>query len=347
MSTSPNNARLGFALGALALLAGSAYYVRRKGAQAEAHNPPKGRFVEVDGVKLHYTEHGDPQAPALVMLHGIGAMGAEMELSGLVERASSQFRVLVFDRPGYGHSDRPTGRRYTPEVQGRLFLQALTQLDVERPVVLAHSWATLIAISMAAQAPRALKGLVLLSGYYTPSARLDVLFNSVPAIPVFGHLMAHTLSPLVARAIWGASLWRMFSPAPKALREAFDQRYPKWLTLRPHSLRAAAAETAMLIPQSVLLRSQEAELTLPVVVVAGEQDRLLMTRWHSQRLLDRLSNGRLHVVPGAGHMVHHAAPDAVFEAVREVATLVTPATPIDLAERRQVAPEDLPLQAGA
>lgn len=330
------------AASALAVLAGSALYVRHKRVQVEARHPPTGRFITVDGVTLHYTEHGDPHAPSLVLLHGLGSTGLDMELSGLVERAQGQFRVLVFDRPGHGHSERPAGRVSTPQAQARLFLQAFEQLGVERPTVLAHSWATLIAMSMAVQAPLALKGLVLLSGYYTPSARLDVLFNSLPAIPVIGNLMAHTLSPLLSRVLWGATMRRLFSPAPPHVRESFQQRYPKWMTLRPQALRAAAAESAMLIPQALMLRSQQGSLTLPIVIVAGENDRLLKAQWHSQRVQGRLPNSRLHLVPRAGHMVHHAAPDEVFQAIREVSSMVSSQAPLDFDEPRIGLPEDLP-----
>ncbi|RYY90106.1 MAG: alpha/beta hydrolase [Chitinophagaceae bacterium] len=327
----------------IAVLGASAYVVNRKSRQAEADNPPKGRFVDVDGVHLHLTEHGDPQAPALVMLHGMGTMGTEMELSGLVELAQSQYRVLVFDRPGYGHSDRPSGQIYTPELQAGLLLKALDQLGIERPVVLAHSWATLVATAMALQAPEAIKGLVLVGGYHTPGPRFDVLFNGMPAIPLIGPLMARTLSPLLSRAMWPAMSWRIFSPAPKAIRKSFSERYPLWMSLRPKSIRAAAAEAAMLVPETLRLFGRQPELQLPVVIVAGAQDRLLAPGWHSRRLQGRLPNSRLHVVPKAGHMVHHAAPDLVFEAVREVSSMVTQSTPVDWSSPPRLSPEEAAL----
>lgn len=338
---------LALAAGAVAMLGASAWYVKRQRTRVEAENPPAGRFVEVDGVRLHYTEHGDPAAPPLVLLHGMGMMGQEMEMSGLVERAAQQYRVLVFDRPGYGHSTRPSGRLYTPEEQARLFLQALSRLGVHRPVVLGHSWATLIAVAMAEQAPTELKGLVLVGGYYTPAPRFDVLFNSLPAVPLLGPLLAHTLSPLFSRAIWAPTMWRVFSPAPSEARRDFNARYPKWMTLRPQSIQAAAAEAAMLVPASVWQRSQHAGLQVPVVLVAGEQDRLITSGWHSGRVSERMPQSRLHIVPGAGHMVHHTAPDAVFDAVREVASLVTPTTPVDLDAPARMAPEDIALQPAA
>lgn len=307
---------LAVAAGVVAVLGASAWYVNRQRVRAEAENPPTGRFIEVDGVRLHYTEHGEAGAPALVLLHGMGMMGQEMALSGLVARAARQYRVIVFDRPGYGHSTRPAGRLYTPDVQARLFLQA----------------------------PSALKGLVLVGGYYTPAPRFDVLINSLPALPLLGPLMAHTLSPLLSRAIWGATMWRVFSPAGREARRDFSARYPKWMTLRPPSLQAAAAEAALLVPAAVMQRALHGELAVPVVLVAGAQDRLITSGWHSKRVQRRLPHARLHIVQGAGHMVHHTDPDAVFDAVREVASLVTPDTPVDLAAPTRVAPEDVALQ---
>ncbi|MGE5450708.1 MAG: alpha/beta fold hydrolase [Acidobacteriota bacterium] len=347
MNRSVKNSRWLIAAGAVAAMGLSAYVVSRKTARAEADNPPQGRFIEVDGVTLHYTEHGNAQAPALVILHGMGSMGQEMLLSGLIELAESQYRVLVFDRPGYGHSDRPVGNRYDPEGQAQLFLKALDLLGIERPVVMSHSWATLIALYMAKQAPSALKGLVLAGGYYTPSVRLDVLGSSVPAIPLLGPLMARTLSPIVSRLVWPLLSWRVFSPAPRSLRRAFTREYPLWMALRPEALRTAAQETAMLLPEAIKLSNEDLNLDVPVVLVAGKQDRLLMTNWHSARLHERLPNSRLHVVDQAGHMVHHAAPEMLLHAVREVSSLVNTDTPVDLEASTRLAPEDEPYQTAA
>jgi pimeloyl-ACP methyl ester carboxylesterase len=300
-------------LGGAALLAASAYLSHRMSARALAQNPPRGRFVAVEGVRLHYTEHGDPAHPPLVLLHGNGAMARELELSGLVEEAASRYHVFVFDRPGYGYSDRPQGRRATAQAQAELLLGALRRLDITRAVVLGHSWGTLVACWMALLQPSAVRALVLVSGYYTPSVRFDVPLLAVPALPVVGTLMRHTLSPLLARLLWPLMLRRLFAPA--AVSQAFREGYPVWLSLRPGQLRASAAESAMMLPEALRLRRREHELRVPTVIVAGESDRLVMTGWQSRRLHQRLPGSDLHIVPGAGHMVHHTAPAAVVAAI--------------------------------
>lgn len=339
MSRNSSLTRWALGAGALAMLAASAYAVRHKTALAEAANPPRGRMLDVDGVRLHVTEHGNPQAPALVLLHGNGSSGLEMELSGLVEAAGQRFRVLVFDRPGYGHSDRPR-RMCTPDVQAALILKALAQLKVERPVILAHSWGTLVAQAMALQAPHALKGLVLAGGYYTPAPRFDLLVDSLPALPLLGPLMARTVSPLLSRLMWPMVTWRLFSPAPSLVRRAFLARYPVWMTLRPHALQSSAAEALMLIPQAARLRRHHEDLRVPIVLVAGDQDRLLMTRWHTQRVQRRLVGSRVHTIPGAGHMVHHSAPQALIDAALEVSAMTPPPRGQHLAPPLHLRPVD-------
>ena len=318
MPPSPSNARAaGLALGALAVLGACAWLTRRKTREVESRHPPAGRFMAVDGVRLHFTEHGPASAPAVVLLHGNGAMSAEMELSGLVDRLTPRYRVVVFDRPGYGYSDRPSGRFFTPQAQATLLLQALDRLALRHALVLGHSWGTLVATAMGLAAPERLRGLVLVSGYYTPSLRLDVGWMSPPALPLVGAVLRHTVSPLLARLLWPAMVRRIFAPAPTA--PAFAERYPVWMSLRPGALRASAAEAAMMIPQAARLLREQAALRVPVAIVAGSKDRLLSTAWHSTRLHRRVPGSTLHVVPEAGHMVHHTAPDAVVTALDELA----------------------------
>jgi pimeloyl-ACP methyl ester carboxylesterase len=302
-------------LAGAALLGAAAYTTHRMTREAQAQNPPKGRFVAGDGVELHYTEHGDPSRPAVVLLHGNGAMVQEMELSGLVELAAQNFRVLVFDRPGYGHSDRPPGRSYAPMAQARMVLDALRNLGVDRSIVLGHSWGAMVALSMALCEPQALRALVLASGYHTPTPRLDTLFLSTPAVPLLGTVLRHSLSPVLSRLLWPLMLRRLFGPAP--VPERFRRDYPVWMALRPSQLQASAAESAMMQLQALRLRRQEGELAVPTVIVAGERDRMVRTRWQAERLHQRLPATRLHVVPGAGHMVHHTATESVMQAIRQ------------------------------
>jgi hypothetical protein len=113
----------------------SALVNRRLARNAENDNPPAGQFLEVNGVRLHYVERGSG-AP-VVLLHGNGSMIQDFESSGLIDLASKNYRVIVFDRPGFGHSDRPRNVVWTPAAQAELINSALHRLGVPHAIVLA------------------------------------------------------------------------------------------------------------------------------------------------------------------------------------------------------------------
>lgn len=304
--------RSGVLLATGAAMAAAALLVRYKTRQAERRHPPLGQFIEVDGVRLHYVERG--QGQPLVILHGNGGMVEDLDNSGLLDLASIKYRVIAFDRPGFGYSDRPRGKMWTPEAQAELLHHALQYLGIEQAVVVGHSWGTLVAIAMALKYPAYMRGLVLLSGYYFPSVRLDVPLFSVPAIPLLGTLMRHTFSPLLGRLLWPLLVRRVFAPAHVPARFA---AFPIWMALRPKQLRASAAENAMMIPAAIALRSRYQELHMPVVILAGDNDHFVSTRYQSSRLHARLLQGGIHLAPGAGHMIHYLAPREIMAAIDE------------------------------
>jgi len=140
--------------------------------RAERSNPPLGRFVTVGGVRLHYVERGE--GTPLILLHGNGSMIQDFQCSGLIDLAAKKYRVIAFDRPGFGHSDRPSSVVWTPGAQADLIAAALEQIGVRRAIVLGHSWGTLVALALAMRHPPQVEAVVVVSGYYYATARADI-----------------------------------------------------------------------------------------------------------------------------------------------------------------------------
>jgi pimeloyl-ACP methyl ester carboxylesterase len=304
------------AVGAIGVALGAAAFGNRIATErAESDNPPTGSFVDLGGVRLHYLDRG--LGSPILLLHGNGATTEDFVASGLVDRLARNHRVIVPDRPGYGYSERPGHQHWSPERQADLILALLDRLGVDTPVVLGHSWGTLVALALALAEPERVRGLLLLSGYYFPTVRLDVPLLSGPALPVVGDAMAHTVSPLVARAILPAFLKRIFQPLPVDPR--FRARFPVEMCVRPSQIRASAEETAQMIPAARRLSERYGELSLPVVIMAGEGDRIADVERQSSRLHEELPTSALAIVPGAGHMVHYAAMEAIARAAESLA----------------------------
>jgi pimeloyl-ACP methyl ester carboxylesterase len=275
---------------------------------------PVGAFVEVDGVRLHYVERG--QGDALLLLHGNGSMVQDFETSGLIDMAAARYRVIAFDRPGYGHSERPRSTIWTPDAQAALLHGALKQLGISRVTVLGHSWGASVAVALALKYPETVTGLVLASGYYYPSARADVVALSAPAVPVVGDIIRYTLSPILSRVMWPLLLRKIFGPAAVPAKFA---AFPKEMSFRPSQIRASAAEAALMIPDAQARHGSYGDLKMPVVIIAGAEDRLIDIDDQSARLHAELPHSLFHRVPGAGHMVHQTATTSVLAAVNQAA----------------------------
>ena len=101
-----------------AALGATAAWVARKAQHAEEDDPPIGDFVTVDGVRLHYVERGS--GTPLVLLHGNVVRLQDFLVSGLIDRLAERHRVIAFDRPGFGHSERPRNRLWTAAAQAEL-----------------------------------------------------------------------------------------------------------------------------------------------------------------------------------------------------------------------------------
>jgi pimeloyl-ACP methyl ester carboxylesterase len=317
---------------AAAALAATAWLVHRQAKAAERDRPPKGEFITVDGVKLHYHDRGE--GPALVLLHGNGTLADDFMISGLYGEATHKYRVVAFDRPGFGYSTRPRSRVWSAKAQAKVLLQALSQLGIHEAIVLGHSFATQVALEMALAAPERVRALVLESGYYFPSARLDALLFSAPAVPVVGDVLRYTLAALTSRLMLPALIRRMFQPAAVPAR---FRHMPMELMLRPSQLRAAAAESALLVPQAIRMAKHYDALRMPVFLIAGTGDRVVDTDAQTVRLFRTLHRGEIRLVPNVGHMVHHSETLAVLTLIDDAAAAADIQAPLVLGDQDRVA----------
>ena len=331
--------RLALASAAAAALGALALANHAAARRAEREHPPEGEFIEVDGVRLHYTDRGTGQP--VVLVHGNAVAGDDWNTSGVADLLLGDgFRVIVFDRPGFGHSERPRGRAWTAMQQAELLHNALRQLGVERPVVVGHSWGTIVALSMAVRHPADMAGLVLLSGYYFWTLRPDAVLVAAGAIPILGDLLRYTVSPWLGRLLMPLQKRAMFSPAPVTVR--FRAEYSDAMALRPSQIRATSVDGALMIPGALRLRRHYDELSMPTLIMAGSGDKVVFKR-NAERLRDAIPGSVLRILDGAGHMVHHSAPREVVKAIRRVVAGPVGASPEALGGRRvtplQAAPE--------
>lgn len=312
-ASSPSPLAIGAAV--VGALGTSALWNDHAAHEAEHRHPPRGRFLRVRDVRLHVLD-SDPwvRHPApVVLLHGNGACVEDWQASGLYDRLRAERRVIAFDRPGFGHSNRPGHTRWTPEAQADLIVQTFDGLGIDRAIVVGHSWGAMVAAALAIRHPGRVAKAVLASGYYFPTARQEVMLFSSMAMPLIGNVMRQTVSPLLARMTAPRVIKTIFAPRPVDPR--FTAGFPLELCFRPSQLRALAEDTDMMVPAARRLARDYAGIAVPVEIVTGDADRICDPARQSLALAKVVPDQRLTVVEGGGHMVHYDATETFAEVI--------------------------------
>jgi pimeloyl-ACP methyl ester carboxylesterase len=288
--------------------------------KVEKHLPPRGRFLDVDGARIHYTDEGS--GPVLVLVHGLTGQMLNFAHS-LLDRLKNDFRVVMIDRPGSGYSTRPADQPATLDAHARTISRFCEKLELERPLVVGHSLGGAIALALALNHPERVGGLALL-------APVTQRPDSVPP-PFDGLLIA---SPLLRRVI----AWTLAAPlsirnGPQTLALLFGpQRVPSdfavggggLLALRPSAFIGASEDlTAAQAEPAELARYEE--LTVPVGIVFGTGDRILDFKVHGEGLAARVPGAELELVEGGGHMILVGSADRCAALIARMALRVTAA----------------------
>jgi pimeloyl-ACP methyl ester carboxylesterase len=115
----------------------------------------------------------------------------------------------------------------------------------------------------------------------------------------------------------------MFGPKPVPAKFS---GFPKEMALRPSHIRAGAGESAMMIPNAFAFQGDYERLKMPVVILAGEGDRIVDVE-QSARLHRQIGQSTLHRLSGAGHMVHQTETVEVMSAINEASKMGREACP--------------------
>jgi len=285
--------------------------------QAEAAHPPEGRFIEIEGRRVHYVEAG--AGPAVVLIHG--AFGSLRDYTyDLLPLLAERYRVIAFDRPGLGYSDalHPgvlAARAETPAEQARILSAAALALGVERPIVVGHSFGGIVAYAWALDHDPA--AVVSLAGVALPWPGDLGWIYTVNGTVAGGALVAPLLAALTPMSRIENGVEATF--APQSMPEDYETHIGPYMPIRLPVFRANAKQVNWLRPHVVEMEKRYPGLTLPIEIVHGGRDTTVPISVHSGPLSERLDSVNLTVIEGAGHMPHHTHPEAVVTAIDRAA----------------------------
>lgn len=271
----------------------------------------ESRFIEVDGITVHYKEFGEGDR-TIILLHGFGASTFSWrEVTGPL---SQSFRVITYDRPAFGLTERPmpgdwTGRSpYSTASQAQMIIDMMDQLGVNQAVLVGNSAGGTVATTAALAYPERVSALVLVDAAVYTSGGVPSWLNPLLSLPQVDHL-----GPLLVRSIArkGDDFLRSAWHDPALLSEAVYAGYH--LPLQAENWDRGLWELTKTY-QANDLPVQLKNLTMPVLVITGDDDRIIPTA-DSLRLAQEIPGAQLAVMPACGHVPQEECPQDFLDAV--------------------------------
>ena len=114
------------------------------------HHAERSRFADVEGLRLHYQEAGERDAPVIILIHGFTASTIVWS-EVLMPIADAGFRVIAVDLPGFGFSAKPPDGDYTIEWHARLIMGLMDELGIQEAALVGNSYGGAIAACLRAR----------------------------------------------------------------------------------------------------------------------------------------------------------------------------------------------------
>jgi pimeloyl-ACP methyl ester carboxylesterase len=264
----------------------------------------KEDILKIDGISTRYLTSG--QGAPLVFLHGIGE--SSFDWRWLMPDLLGERCIYALDMPYSSGINQPR-EEYSQEFLAEFVFRFLSELNIDKPVVVGHSLGGIVAITMALKDPELLKDLVLVC-----SAGLGTELNpllsmqTLPGYSDFLSLISRTPMGALHR-VWARSLVLYTYPylvPPEWTHEQYR------LTLTPHfmdALLGALRNHVNIKGQQTILIDHLSKIKMPTLIIWGGNDRVIPLS-HAKEAMKHLPNARLEVISDCGHMPHVERPSA-------------------------------------
>jgi pimeloyl-ACP methyl ester carboxylesterase len=267
------------------------------------------RFTEVDGVRVHYQEVGEPDAPPMILIHGFAASTLVWS-KVLLELAAAGFRVIAPDLPGYGYSAKPRHLDYTIASQSIMVFDFIRKLGIDRALLVGSSYGAAIAATIALDHPALVEKLVMV-GAVTNNKPTRYMLMRLFGSPIIGDV----LSPLVvgSRRLLRLRMKRVYDRHSWTMDERrVDARHLPLATRGAH--RAIIRTVRRWDAERV---SRQAHLLQPpTLLIWGDNDREVPLG-DGERLHESIPDSRLIVFRECGHLPQEEYPAEFTKLVAE------------------------------
>lgn len=306
---------LGLILLLAIIVAGLIWFTANTARRVEALLPPRGQFMDIDGQRIHYVDSGGAK-PAIVMIHGLGGNLLNFGYA-MADKLSTDYRVILIDRPGAGYSTRPDDTPATLTAQANTIAALIRRLGLKKPLVVGHSLGGALSLAIALDHPDCAGGLALLAPLtHAVKSSPDVFKGLEIPSPLMRKAIAWTVATPLGIRRGPKLLAEVFAPEPAPAD--FPMRAGGLLGLRPSAFYATSSDMVAVSDVLPGYMARYKSLEIPMAMLFGRGDRLLDYRAQGEAMKIVRPALDLELVEG-GHMLPMTQPDRCVALVRRVA----------------------------
>lgn len=264
-------------------------------------------FTDVEGVRVHYQEVGDKEAPPIILVHGF-CSSTLVWSKVFLQIAEAGFRVIAPDLLGYGYSAKPRDFDYTINAQAQMIAGLLKQLGLQRATLVGSSYGGAVAAAIALDYPNRVEKLVLV-GPVTNNEPTKYMLMRFLGSPLIGDI----LSPLLvgSRRLLRLRMKRVYDRHECVLDE--KRVYARHLPLRAAATHRAIIRTVRRWDADRIQRDAHL-ISQRTLLLWGENDSEVPLH-DGEQLQRRMEDSRLIVFRKCGHLPHEEFPQAFTEVV--------------------------------
>jgi pimeloyl-ACP methyl ester carboxylesterase len=266
---------------------------------------PARQFVVVGNDTISYERSGDSTSgrPTVVLLHGFGA--AMESWSDVQPVLAARYPVLRLDLKGFGMSSKPKDDKYSARDQGDVVSGVLRSLNVQRAVVVGHSFGGAVTfaayLKLRAEGDRRVIGLAFIDpGVYEQPLPFFIaaLQSRITRWLMFHFTTADWRADIVLQKVYANDSVR----TPERVR-----RYARFMDL-PGAHHSFARTAEQIVPPDASdLEAQLKTIDVPTLAIWGEKDEIVPIRY-GQRFRRDVPGVQYFTLPNTGHAPHEERP---------------------------------------
>ncbi|MEO8443745.1 MAG: alpha/beta hydrolase [Gammaproteobacteria bacterium] len=266
------------------------------------YTTPASRFLNVDGVRIHYRDEGT--GPPLVLIHA--NFGNLLSWDGWVDTLKDRHRILRFDMTGHGLTGPDPSGDYSLQRTVQLTERFVDALGLTRFAIGGTSIGGTVALHYAAAHPERVDRLILLSPGALEGRAVQQAGGSLPWI-------ANILEYITPRALARFMLTSRYGDPAKVDDKLIDRWYEMWLREGQRAAILARLRTY----SSADLDKVTAAVRVPTLILWGEKNPQVPVAQADElrRMLVNAPEVKVITYPGVGHMAADEAGPLIAQDV--------------------------------